>query len=1329
MRRRLISAILSIAMIMSLFTVVFANPVGAAAETTNTYEKDREALKQAIRELYSKGPAINKAIPTSHFVPYGIITDADWNTTDTTAPDRHYVIVRARENLDAALGADSLTKYFVKDTKSFLEYFGTSDKVILADKVVWYASAQAPNTAEQQIIANIEAVIKYASAVYYFAQDENNETVDPSFNAGKNALVVETTKLVNDVLAALKAQIGKDADKPSAYAEDFMGYDYKGFLNASYKYHPALGINPYYNIAAEYDSTVVNPWAAYYDTSIYNTVFPMRATYFYTFDEIRANPEWSKLLLAFEFELRKLHTTTGEGILYVDYKNINKADFNGKFDALCKAILGSALLTGQKYDMTKEIKAYLKLKSVLDIYSKYIKDLYNNIYTSPNSELLANALMASRFVEFVDDVDYKLIALKYADIEGLANKILAGIEATKPVDYQVLGQTDINAGIKAVKDAKALVAGWPETEDNKGVRDALITAAADLEKMLPVTSSGKVTINVAAKTTSMLDLYDVEVWNDKFSVTFTPNYFAYIKYKAILDAAIANFTNKIFGLTLVTENTSSKAKLLETLNKYGYLVGVVGGVIDADGNSAVVTPLTKEYTWLLFDISTSGKAALDALATTADVEDLFAVLLAGSGSDAGLGTIGKVTSIYEKVVGYVYANGQNYDAAIENVYYFASEFNRAMGYYFNQTGFASDIDGIFTDWETGTVTVKNGYDVAADAVLSALAFLTKDLTVYMHTVKYNLDKIANFFNLTNLNDETALYDILPAYKDLAYHAGGSVADGKTHMLEANYPKDYLNKFVTAANNLKKILLTTVIDPAVDPANPTYNRATTAKLIDAEKAFIAATKALLTELGDARLDAYLADVQKASKVAYGIAGWNYEKLDTQLQTSGLVVSNYILTTTPRNYEYFAFTLKSVANWNDPVNYYAYDANASISRFDLNFYNALVSALGINTDASGYARDAAEKASKLLQSGTALKAAIGITDPRPATLNIATDMPLWYAQKLLADIQGIPAMLSQNSIAAIAAKKAAVGGLNELVAKAEALNVYDYIVKENAEYDKIWNAFMAAYNAAVKAQYDKTIPLADIDAVVKDLAEKMAALDSIKRPEDAEVVSVEDFEAAIAKAEATLARYDLAEDLEAVNTLKEVINAANKLLVYNISVLTAGELKDEIKKLEDAVADVLEVIYVGDALKADVEAEAAGVDAALYTDESYYNFKAAVDDALLLAASETAKVSECKAALEKVKSTKAALALKPEEPVVVESDTRKEAIATYEKAVADFAALGDGYSAESVANLKTAIDALKAGIDANVTDAQLIDLIVKLRLANAALIVAPAHTFDD
>jgi hypothetical protein len=48
---------------------------------------------------------------------------------------------------------------------------------------------------------------------------------------------------------------------------------------------------------------------------------------------------------------------------------------------------------------------------------------------------------------------------------------------------------------------------------------------------------------------------------------------------------------------------------------------------------------------------------------------------------------------------------------------------------------------------------------------------------------------------------------------------------------------------------------------------------------------------------------------------------------------------------------------------------------------------------------------------------------------------------------------------------------------------------------------------------------------------------------------------------------------------------------------------------------------------------------------------------------------------------------------------------------------------------MANLKTAIDALKAGIDANANDAQLIDLIVKLRLANAALVVSAPETLDD
>lgn len=1310
MKRRIISSILSIAMIISLFTVAFVNPVGAAAEELSQYAKDRAALKDALRTLYSKGPTLSADIVSKYFVNYGVITDADVNE-DT----KEYVIVEKRAEFEKKMPDYSIEKYFIKDATVFNSIFGTSGKVILDGKVVWDISATAKD--------NIEAVVKYASAVYYFGQNENDENVDASFNEGRNAVVKETTDLVNAVIKGLKDQVGENNNKPAAYADIYTGVDYKGFLSAAYKYHPSLGVNPFYNVG----SGSSFPFAPFYNDSYYTQIgvgIPLTPVKWYTFEEIRANADWNKLLVAFEFELRKLHTAAGAGVLYHDFVYGEKAAFTKSFDDLCKAIIGNVFMDDQKIDMTKEIKAYLKLKKVVDIYNLYVKDLYNNIYTAPDMELLSNVLIAARFVDFIGNDWSKVLALKAADIEGLANKIVASIEAFVPRADQAIDAASLASGVKAVKDAKALVASYPETEGNKVVRNALISAAKTLEDMLPA-ASGKAFISVAKDFDKMEDAYAKEIKGDKFTISFTPNYFAFIKYKALLDAALGNFYTNVNAYKLVPSASSSIDNLKNILDKYGYLVGVVGPVIGpvVDGTvSAKITELTKEYAVLLFDEAAPAQGgagaitAIDLTATPAPrIVDYFQALLYSS--SASLGLDGAVTTIYEKVVGYVFNSADNYDAAIENVYYFADQFDKALKVYIN--GPAAGDDGVFTDWESGTVTVKNGYDKAADALKAALAFLTKDLTVYVQTVKYNLEKLAGFFYLVNVANPTADYEILAA--NTTYPA-----DGQNWTFVNNYPEKYLENFVKAANAVKKIVYDTVLD---SDSNVAYNRATFSKLVAAEKAFIAATKALLSDLGDARLDAYLADVQRASAVNYGTAGWNYQLLADKLVAANVVPGHYILTTTARNYEYFAFTLASVVAWNASANYFAFDAAAATSRFELNYLSALNSALAISTDASGYARDAADKASKLLQSGSALQAAIKITGTDPSrAIAVNTDMPLWYAQKLLADIQGIPAMLNANSVAAIAAKKAAVGGLNELLDKAAALNVYDYIVGENKDYDKIWEAFMAAYNAGVKVSYDKTVPLADIDAAVEVLEKAMAALEDIKRPEDGEVITVDDFKAAIAAAEAVVARYDLAESLAVVNDLKEVINKANKLLTYNISVLTAGELKAEIKKLNDAAAAVLEAIYVGDALKADLEALAAGIDKDKYTEESYNAAVKAYEAAMAVAASDTATVSECKAALESVKAAIAALVVKPVEVV---SDTRKEAIATYEKAVEDYAGLvsSEKYSAESLANLQAAIDALKAGIDGNVSDAQLIDLIVKLRLANAALVVAPTHTSDD
>lgn len=1266
MRKRLISAILTIALVVSLFSVAFVSPVGAAAATT--YEADRAALKTAILDLYLKSPVATAFFAT--LVEYGVLVDAD-RIDGTTATA--FKVVDQKEKFVAKVAGKDV---FFSDPTAFFTAIADVTAHVAAKTDFDFVTGGATDATDA-----IEQILKYAAMAYYFGQDEDDANVDATFNQGRNAVVKTAKSYVDKTMTALKKQVGAAAAKPADYSTEFAAYS--SFSTQAYKYHPSLGINPFYNIGG----TGTNPFAPYYGSSVIGLNVPIK---WYTFDEIRANEDWVKLLAAFELQLRTSMSDSAAEVLYYDFvTNSGNTKLNAAFDALCAAIIGDLALGNQAtLDLDKEVKAFLRLKVVVDIYTKYVKDLYNNIYTATDVELMGNVLMAQRFVEFVNGTAvsgkieaYKLLALSVDQLNALTDKIVAGLASLKLVYGQTIPQSAIADGTNKIKAAKQLVASFPQTDANKASRDALITATNDLANMLPTAEGGKALISVAAGAYEVkyTTLAEKKAVNDAITVEFAPNYFAYLQFKANLDGAYTTFYNLVNNYSAPILGVSDGTALKNTLNKYKFLVGIVKGDVGTLDNTFANADslINAEYARVLYgadrtvDVAYADCFYADVLGTVADTAD------------------------------------DSFDAAIENFRVFKVVYDGAVATLTGHSSAPDYADGVTVggNWDGDGVTliIKNKYELAKDAVIAALKYLTMDMTKQIGIIGYVVEDIAAFFGLAT--DATNLY-VLPA---------AGTADGETHTIPANYPTDYFKNFVASLNNLQKQL---VLEWKNADGNMVARKTTLTNLLSAYEAFKASVKTMLAPAGDIRFDAYLADIARAADVInLGTSFNNYDLMKDKLDATGIELAGYIyitIATAPvRPYEYFAFTLASVALNTDGTNYYAFDATLANSKLHLNLINPMQTAAnyikGNIAEGNNYSREAMNKAAQLYNTATALIASVNNT-----TGAIGTDMPVWYAEKLLKtmQLQDDAAYFASEAIAALNAKKAAV--LDPLVTEASALSVYNYVVGENSEYDAIWTAFQAAYNAAVKVQYDKLASIKEIDAAAVVLADALEKVDTIKRAEDAVAHTAEDLKAAIEDAEALLAYIGNSFNTEA---LKSAVNKANKEYQYNINVLTSSDIEALIASINTAKDAIADSVYTAAALKEEADAIFASVKESDYTPSSYAAFKAAYDKAIAVAAAEGTKNADAVAAIDALNAAKTALVA-----VVVPEKTGayRSAVATYNQAVSALNALDESkFSPEAVANLKAAIEALKAGIDAEAADVVLIDLVVKYKLAEAGL----------
>lgn len=1411
MSKKIISAILVMAMVISMSATALLSSVGAAAETETNYQADVDTLKAMIQEFVIEGPALADET-IDYLETLGILT---WN-----GDKGYYNEENARKEFWKNYAGDNYTYFFrgaASDNtlaKDFVNADGAQN--IFANTDLVWAKDTTGTTYAALAKANISTVIEYAASAWYFGKNADDANPDATFNAGRNAVVKKAIGMINSVIGLLKAEVKGDV-KPSAYATEFDGQWYRGFATSSKAYNQAIGFNPYFFILEQQVTEDGNYYGKdYYVDNYYGSVLGQYTIRWYTFAEAREID--AEGVFAFENAIRTMALDNCAGVLFYDFINDKEVPFLNIVKSLFENLVGKIETSFIKEDVDTQIKAFLKLRLIVEkVYDLYIKDVYNNIYTASSAKLLNDVLYAKRLIEYIqtESTNARLIALALADFNALTDDILAGIEAVAPRAEQLLKAADIAEGTALVRKAEALLANWASWESNdsyKGAWGELKNAKNALKNMLPATEGADASIVIEANTAKMKNIAGTEIGNDRIFVEFAPNWFAYIKLAALLEKEIADFTGVITGVAGKLEapnlTAASDSDLVNAINKYAYLVGIVGNIVeladytvDSDGADKEIEFVPTSI-WTKNDkgeyVSDTGKATAQYIATLKYRSYLFDGAIAERGEDSlwyhgfsktadGAGdsavysdatpyvskwypdfytllkeTIlkgyvsnanNKADHIYELVLGHIDGNNDSWtvvtqDVALDAVYVLIQTVIDAAEYAVkdienhktNNKGsdrtdwsveYEFDAEGKF-DWVNDSYVFTSGHSKAIAAINDAVKNLTKDLTKIMQTYAVIFNEVIALFGWTI--DVKPEGDVNRVINKLV---AASEADTCWQDKE-NYADGAMDAALEAANALFVLIDDTASDlveneNGVEEIVSTYTYATYAKLIAAYDEFVNAIKTyLFTAAGAEKFDAFVEDVYYMIDTYLGTSiKWNeYEALIQKLVAAfGKNFEHlYEVVNDMRNcYEYFALTLYHAAEECDLYfgNRYSnlgdVDSDGSdnvVTPFEKNMLNPLKDHIA-TIDVTGYTRDWAEMYNAVRQ------IAAGIVESAKNNLTEDCDIPVWYAERVLKECNDVKAAAADYTTAKLVEYKA---GLDALLREADGLNVYNYLSNTD-EAKAIWAAFVEAYANAQYTALDTRCAKSDVDEAVAALEAAMADLAKIEAPEGA--ADADALAAKIAAAEALYARADVTDADKA--DLEVAIAAAKKVLQFNISVLNSTDIEAEIKALDDLMNALLDTMYTGKDLKKAVKVLELQVVVDLYTEASYRKFANAVEAAYAMAEEDTASESAMKAAYANVEARFGDLKLAPveEEPEVVEPETSvvmEEAIAIYNDAANGYDKAVEGCTAESAAAYNAAINTLKADIENNADDAKLLESIIALNLAKAALTVDVPETCD-
>ncbi|MBE6891086.1 MAG: hypothetical protein E7481_03555 [Ruminococcaceae bacterium] len=687
MSKKILSAVLAIAMVVSLCASLFT--VGASAATN--YEADRAALKEAIQELFIKGPSVSEET-IDFLTDAGVLTAYHNTTLEEIARNKVFKV-----NDPGTCGCGCNTDYINNDGK----YDAEDDYFVKADS---------------ELSTEIDALLQEAATAYYFGQNADELIVDASFNEGRNEIVKEQLKAIEAYMEDLVDEIGAKTDKPADYAALYTEWVSKYHKDGG-QYNPNFGINPYGNL--EYDEV---DWFKILQGYAGNTLG------WVSFDTIRADAAKANLLNVFERLYRAAQTTTLEGVLFYDFVTGKKAELENAWNALI-----NSLKTQIKWDLpavgsvAEDIKAFNTMKKVIEFFDAYIVDAYLNIYTSTDAALLSNITMAKSVYEFVKGQDDAKEAMFISAIGGAAyfnkitNDLISGIAALNPAASNLaLTNADIANGVKLVNDAQQLVNAYANVEafatNGKAYNAqfvALKNAIAAFKVLLPYDAESYASYVVSGDVSvGVKDINGTEIKaTNSTSIAFVPNYFAYTRYMIALNEALENYVAAIeayngalasLGKVELNATNVDKANLSNALVAYDFLVGelvtVADGVAKSDADfAAIASGITKEF-------------------------------------------VAKIVLIDRET-----ANGVIDDKAVAQYNAFKAMYGDAFEKH-NDSNFKNEPA---YDWKTESVnySATGSYTKIAEELIAMLPYLTADLEELINIYSYEANVLANYFGI------------------------------------------------------------------------------------------------------------------------------------------------------------------------------------------------------------------------------------------------------------------------------------------------------------------------------------------------------------------------------------------------------------------------------------------------------------------------------------------------------------------------------------------------------------------------------------------------------
>ena len=666
--KKIISAIIVFSVIFSLTATCFSFTGQAYA----ALESSRKLLGEYISELYLKGPTVESSV-RENLIDKGLDKDG---------------LIEKREEFELRLcSSDEYDGYFFTDKEEFLDLFGKNDFTFLDGVYVWYAGVPEAKKAglditqnDPLISKNIAAALNFAIDVYGFCEKDSMDLFSDKFNVARKELVTFAIDCIYKIISALEDQIGSGTDKPRDYKAEYA----ETFCTEE------SGLYPYFDVRFKKNTPVMT---GYYDADAYNEKK-------HDYESVKKSFETDVLLSVFETAYAKHKEQKDGGVLYYDFlTSFENARIS--YYELCSAVLKSEVTNP---NITDKAKAYLKLKSLEDIFSEYFLP-YADAYSAEFSAIKINYITIKNLIYFIADNPYFLNSVSAESMQTLIDNFTQSVSRLSPKTECALTSTvydEKEYEIFKIKTYLESLEGIVCEENEK----AYLKLKNVLDKIGNISASG---VTVTVPKTVFYGVNGETVECEEFTFSFVPSADLYL---GLVNEA-KHFCGELGRMMseqipeVISETEKEAGKIKDFVNSYSFILGIHSPIIDSA--TGMITAVQAEE---------SAKALLKKTLCYAWGEDEI--------SD-------------EKI----------FD--IENV------FNAATEYFAYKTGKTSDfLNSEKTVEFSSFKEYLNDTDVIYGLLLNSVSMLEKDISKYCFALQYTVENIAGIWGLSK-NPSSGLY--------------------------------------------------------------------------------------------------------------------------------------------------------------------------------------------------------------------------------------------------------------------------------------------------------------------------------------------------------------------------------------------------------------------------------------------------------------------------------------------------------------------------------------------------------------------------------------------